>query len=189
LHLAGTVTAGAVLNACAPFQPKPTPRSEDKAQLVYQDWRTDWFPAMAQQSLERFHAIHPNTQVFYTPDPDDLEETMLADMQAGTAPDVFQGCCSYFPIWAQQGHLLDLRPYVEADLDQVIIDDWDQAQYNSFFTRDGQQYGLPKYHGALALYYNKDLFDEFGVDYPDETWDHNDYLTAMKHLTHDRDGD
>jgi len=158
-------------------------------QLVYQDWRTDWFPPMAQQMLEQFHASHPNVRVFYTPDPDNLENVMLLDMQAGTAPDVFQGCCTHFPIWAQKGQLLDLRPYVEADLDQATIDDWDPAQYRAFFTRDGRQYGLPKYHGALALYYNKDLFDEIGVDYPDAAWTHDDYLTAMKRLTRDRDGD
>jgi len=181
--------AGVSLNACALFQPKPSPPSGEKVQLVYQDWRTDWFPAMAQDALKEFHATHPNIRVFYTPDPADLEESMLADMQAGTAPDVFAGCCTFFPIWAQKGYTFDLRPYVEADLDQAIIDDWDPAQYKSFFTRDGQQYGLPKYHGALALYYNKDLLDQYSVDYPDETWNHDDYLSAMKRLTHDRDGD
>jgi multiple sugar transport system substrate-binding protein len=144
---------------------------------------------MAQQMLTQFHAIHPNIRVFYTPDPEGIAEAMLADMEAGTAPDVFAGCCTFFPIWAQKGHALDLRPYVEADLDQATIDDWDPAQYRSFFLGDGRQYGLPKYHGALALYYNKDLFDEYGVDYPNETWDHDDYLVAMKRLTHDRDGD
>lgn len=113
----------------------------------------------------------------------------MADMQAGTAPDVFQACCSFFPILAQKGYTLDLRPYVEADLDQATIDDWDPAQYLSFFARDGRQYGLPKYHGALALYYNRDLFDEYGVDYPDVNWNHDDYLAAMQHLTRDRDDD
>jgi multiple sugar transport system substrate-binding protein len=78
---------------------------------------------------------------------------------------------------------------VEADLDQATIDDWDRAQYDALFSPDGQQFGLPKYHGALALYYNKDLFDAYGVDYPNATWDHDDYLGAMKQLTHDRDGD
>jgi len=144
---------------------------------------------MAQDALQEFHASHPNIRVFYTPDPADLGTSMLADMQAGTAPDVFAGCCTFFPIWAQEGHTLDLRPYVEADLDQAIIDDWDPAQYRAFFTRDRRQYGLPKYHGALALYYNKDLLDQYGVDYPDGTWNHDDYLSAMKRLTHDRDGD
>jgi multiple sugar transport system substrate-binding protein len=189
LRLMGTAAAGAALGACGPSQPESPRRSEEKVQLVYQDWRTDWFAPMAQKALEEFHAIHPNIRVFYTPDPENVEESMLADMQAGTAPDVFAGCCSFFPIWAQKGFTLDLRPFVEADVDQATIDDWDPAQYNSFFTRDGQQYGLPKYHGALALYYNKDLLDQYDVDYPDDSWDHDDYLSAMKRLVHDRDGD
>jgi multiple sugar transport system substrate-binding protein len=144
---------------------------------------------MAQQMLEQFHATHPNVRVFYTPDPDNFREKMLADMQAGTAPDVFQGCCTHFPAWAQMGYTLDLRSYVEADLDQATIADWDTAQYEALFAPEGQQFGLPKYHGALALYYNADLFDEYGVDYPDDTWDHDDYLEAMKRLTQDQDGD
>jgi multiple sugar transport system substrate-binding protein len=185
LRLAVMATAGTVLSACAPPWPKPPPRGGDKVQLVYQDW-----PAhlpMAQQLLEEFHATHPNIRVFYVPDPENFEERMLADLQAGTAPDVFQGCCTHFPTWAQMGHTLDLRPYVEADLDQATIDDWDRAQYEALFAPDGRQFGLPKYHGALALYYNKDLFDQYGVGYPDGTWDHDDYLWAMKRLTDDRD--
>jgi multiple sugar transport system substrate-binding protein len=189
LRLAGMATAGVVLSACDQSQPGSARESGEKVQLVYQDWRTDWFPPMAQRALEAFHATHPNIRVFYTPDPDDVEVTMLADMEAGTAPDVFAGCCSFFPIWAQKGHTLDLRPFVAADLDEATLDDWDPAQYESFFTQEGVQYGLPKYHGALALYYNRDLFDEYRVDYPDDTWDQDDYLDAMKRLTHDRNGD
>jgi multiple sugar transport system substrate-binding protein len=146
---------------------------------------------MARQLLEQFHADHPGIRVFYVPDPpsETFEEETLADFEAGTAPDVFDGCCSFFPIWAQQGFTLDLRPYVSAGLDQSILDDWDPVQYQALIAPDGQQYGLPKYHGALALYYNKDLLDEYGVEYPDDSWDHDDYLEAMKRLTHDRDGD
>ena len=189
LRLAGMTAAGAALSACGRSQPETPQGSKEKVQLVYQDWRTDWFPSMAQEMLEQFHATHPNIRVFYTPDPEDVVESMPDAMQAGTAPDVFASCCAHFPTWAQGGHTLDLRPFVEADLDQATIDDWDAAQYTSFFKRDGQQYGLPKYHGALALYYNKDLLDQYGVDYPDQTWDHDDYLSAMKGLTHDRNGD
>jgi len=185
LSVAGMTAVGAALSACASPRPRPTSRRGDKVQLVYQDWRTDWFPPMVQEMLEEFHASQSNIRVFFTPDPEDFESRMLTDMQTGTAPDVFQGCCTHFPTWAQMGYTLDLRPYIEADLDQGTIDDWDPAQFKAFFTPDGGQFGLPKYHGALALYYNKDLFDEYGVDYPDETWDHNDYLTAMKRLTQD----
>ena len=187
LRMAGAAAAGMALGACGSSESPG--QSGEKVQLVYQDWRTDWFPPMAQDALGEFHAAQPNIRVFYTPDPENLAERMLDDMQAGTAPDVFAGCCSFFPIWAQKGHMLDLRPYVEADLDQATLDDWDTAQYNAFFTDDGRQYALPKYHGALALFYNKDILDAYGVDYPDDTWDHDDYASAMQRLTHDRDGD
>jgi multiple sugar transport system substrate-binding protein len=183
LRLAATTVASAALHACAPNPARPIPPDSEPVQLVYQDWRTDWFPPMARQMLGVFHEAHPDIRVFYIPDPDNVGEKMLAEMQAGTAPDVFQGCCDFFPVWAQSGYTLDLGPYVAADLDQATISDWDPAQYRSFFTRAGHQFGLPKYHGALALYYNKDHFDKYGVAYPDETWGYEDYLTAMKQLT------
>lgn len=186
LRLAAGAAAGAAGGACSLNQFRPAGRTDEKVQLVYQDWSTDWFPPMARQMLAQFHDTQPNIQVFYVPDPDNIAEKMLADMQAGTAPDVFQGCCDFFPIWAQEGYLLDLKPFVEADLDRATIDEWDSAQYRAMFTQNGLQYGLPKYHGALALYYNKDLFDAYGVEYPNGSWSHDDYLTAMKQLTRDQ---
>ncbi|HSG41916.1 MAG TPA: extracellular solute-binding protein [Anaerolineales bacterium] len=189
LKLAGTSIASAALAACSPRQSTATPGDGNPVQLVYQDWSTDWFQPMAQKMLEEFHDTHPHIRVFFTPDPDNLAEQMLNDMQAGIAPDVFQGCCQHFPTWAQKGYTLNLEPYVNADLDQTTIDDWNPAQYQAFFTKDKKLYGLPKYHGALALYYNKDLFDSYAIDYPDETWDHDDYLAAMQALTHDQNGD
>ena len=189
LKLTGLFAGGSLLNACAPFLGTPTPRTSDEVQLVYQDWRTEWFPLMAQQMLEQFHSTHPNIRVFYVPDPVDVEESLLEDMKAGVAPDVFAACCSFFPILAQEDQTLDLRPYIESDLDEETIQDWDPVQFQALQKRNGEQYGLPKYHGALALYYNKDLFDDYKVDYPDGTWNHDDYLEAMKRLTHDRNGD
>lgn len=189
LKLAGLFSGGVLLNACKPFLSAPTTSASTEIQLVYQDWRTEWFPLMAQQMLEQFHRTHPDIRVFYVPDPVDVEERLLEDMQAGVAPDVFAACCSFFPILAQEGQTLDLRPYIEADLDQETIRDWDPVQVRALQKRDGEQYGLPKYHGALALFYNKDLFDQYKVDYPDSSWDHDEYLEAMKRLTHDRDSD
>lgn len=189
LKLAGLFSCASLLNACRPFANTPTTSASSEVQLVYQDWRTEWFPLMAQQMLEKFHSTHPDIRVFYVPDPVDVEESLLEDMQAGIAPDVFAACCSFFPILAQEGQTLDLRPYIESDLDQDTIQDWDPVQYRALQKRDGEHYGLPKYHGALALYYNKDLFDQFNVEYPDGSWDYDDYLEAMKRLTHDRDSD
>ena len=193
LRLLGAAGAASALGACSSLSIRPSvsgPKSEPIAQLVYQDWRTDWFPALAQQMLDKFHELHPNIRVYFTPDPENVEEQMLQAMQAGTAPDVFQGCCTHFPIWAQQGYALDLRDYVKRDVTQATVDEWDKAQYRALFLPDGKQFGLPKYHGALALFYNKDLFDRYGVDYPTERWGPTEYAGAMQALARDtnRDG-
>lgn len=164
-----------------------TLNDDEMVELVYQDWRTDWFPGMAQEMLDEFHQLHPNIRVFYTPDPEDVPTDMPPIFDAGTAPDVVNGCCDFFPAWAQAGYLLDLRPYVERDIDPTLIAEWDSAQYNSFFIDGDVQYALPKYHGALAVYYNKDLFDRYGVPYPSRDWTYDDYLSAMQTLTVDND--
>ncbi len=189
MKVTGLTVASAALSSCSSLLPNPGAQGGEDIQLVYEDFGDSWFQPMARQLLEQFQAEHPNIHVYFIPDPANVVEQMPIDMQAGTASDVFQGCCAHFPTWAQEGYTLDLRPYVAADLDTATIADWDPAQYHAFFTSDGKQFGLPKYHGALALYYNKDLFDQYRVDYPDGSWNHDDYARAMKLLTHDRDGD
>ena len=148
LHLTGGATVVAALSTCAPYQPTPILVTEDTIHIVYQDWRTDWFLPMVQEMLDEFHTAHPHIRTFFLPDPENFADQMLADFQARTAPDVFQGCCVHFPTWAQKGYTLDLRPYVQSDLEQETIADWNSAQYRALFLRDGTQYGLPKYHGA-----------------------------------------
>jgi multiple sugar transport system substrate-binding protein len=183
LRLTSGLAAGAGLAACSPRPRGRGPHGNEVVQLVYQDWRTPWFPGLAQEMLARFHSEQPGIRVFYTPDPENFDEQMLADFQAGTASDVLAGCCDHLPSWAQSGYVLDLAPFVAADLDQATIADWDKAQYEALFTADGRQFGLPKYHGALALIYNKDHFDSLGVDYPDGSWDFDDYGAAQSRLT------
>lgn len=182
----GTSAAAAVLASCStPARKSIGPHNSNKVQLVYQDCRCRG----EQLKLQDFYKDHPNIEVFYSPDPENFEEKMLSDLEAGTAPDVMVGCCDFFPVWAQKGYLLDLHPYVQANLDDETISDWDAAQYKAFFSGDGLQYALPKYHGALALLYNKDMFDKRKVTYPDGSWTHDDYQDAMRKLTADTYGD
>lgn len=191
LRLSGSLAGMLALSACTTNTPstpslKKGAPSTATAQLVYQDWRTDYFSALAQEMLEEFHALHPNIQVFYTPDPPDLAEKMMDDFHAHSAPDVLAGCCEFFPVWAQKGFLMDLRPYVEAELSSDDRRDWDEAQYHALRLQEGTQFGLPKYHGALALYFNKDLFRGHGVPFPEKSWTHADYQSAMAAFSRDR---
>ena len=88
LRLCGVSAAGALLAACQPQASQLTASTEQPLQLVYQDWRTDWFPPMVQEMLAKFQGSHPEINVFYVPDPVDVEESLLVDLQNGTGPDV-----------------------------------------------------------------------------------------------------
>ena len=45
---------------------------------------------------------------------------------------------------------------------------------------DGSVYGFPRDISVEVLYYNKDIFDEAGVAYPDDTWTWDDFLAAAE---------
>ena len=50
---------------------------------------------------------------------------------------------------------------------------------------NGQLYGIPilAHPGRAGLFYNKNIFDEAGVDYPDGTWTYDDFLAAAIEVT------
>ncbi len=75
LRLAGlllALAAALVLGGCGGEPSGSDSSAGSKVQLVYQDWRTEWFPPMAQRELAEFQSQHPEMSVFYTPDPEDL---------------------------------------------------------------------------------------------------------------------
>jgi multiple sugar transport system substrate-binding protein len=182
LKKAGVLTAGILLSSCAPKARGLGPHGSDEVELVYQDCHSEWFPNLAGEQLAVFSLEQPSIHVFYSPNPPDLTVQMPLDFEAGTAPDVLSGCCSFFPEWAQKGYLLDLRPYIEADLDRSIISDWSADHFKALSLPGGLQFGLPKYRGSLALFFNKQIFDRYDVDYPHNSWTHSDYASAMELL-------
>jgi len=54
---------------------------------------------------------------------------------------------------------------------------------------DGENmYAMPENFQTIALYYNKDLFDADGLEYPTDTWTYNQAIEAATALTK-REGD
>lgn len=67
-----------------------------------------------------------------------------------------------------QGQLLDLTSYIKKD-------DMEVTAYGSMFNDiavDGRYYGIPTRSTCWFLLYNKDLFDQADIDYPEQmTWE------------------
>lgn len=138
--------------------------------------------------VETFEAEHPDIDVEVTVSDWDAYWTGLqTSIAGGDAPDVFAMDGPIFPDYQSRGVLLDLQPYIEADgFDLSALAD---AGVAHFTTADGGQYGLPRDLNVVPLFYNKALFDEAGIAYPDDTWDWDKLVEVGKELTIDADGD
>ena len=101
----------------------------------------------------------------YEPLEGDYNAALFNALSAGTAADVFYIPVETAPGIIATGKVLPLNGLIDTD---PFIDSLVEA-----YTVDGNVYGIAKDFNSLALFYNRDLFDEAGVEYPNEndTWD------------------
>ncbi|WP_020615479.1 ABC transporter substrate-binding protein [Paenibacillus daejeonensis] len=110
--------------------------------------------------------------------------TMLeAGATGGSLPDVFWMHSNEIYRYASNGMLMNLNTYIESS-DQVDLSKFPQGIVD-IYNFQGNQYGVPKDFDTIGLWYNKTLFDEAGVGYPDESWTWDDLYDAAKALTKD----
>lgn len=110
--------------------------------------------------------------------------TMLeAGAQGGSLPDVFWMHSNESERYMSNDMLLDLTDKIK-ESDKI-----DPANYPDdiwgLYTYDDKYYAVPKDVDTIALWYNKTLFDEAGLDYPTADWTWDDVTEAAKKLTKD----
>ncbi len=108
--------------------------------------------------------------------------TMLeAGAQGGTLPDVFWMHSNESERYMSNDMLLDITDKI-AESETI-----DPANYPEdiwgLYTYDGKNYAIPKDVDTIALWYNKAMFDEAGLDYPTADWTWDDVSEAAKALT------
>lgn len=162
-------------------------RSEGEYVLNFMMWGDSEEKSAVYEVLESFQAIHTNIgiKVIHTDSLSfaDKLQTMFA---GGDAPDVFYMYLEDFFGYASKGLLYPLDDYVEEP--EYDLDDFYSELVNAF-RYGGNLYGIPKDWTDFVLYYNMDLFDAAGLDYPNETWTWEDFREAAIALTVDEDDD
>jgi multiple sugar transport system substrate-binding protein len=106
---------------------------------------------------------------------------------AGIPPDVSGIEQPNFPKFIQLGAVEPLDDWIKNDPEMDISALFPQCLSEANW--DNIQYGLPTNWSTVCLFYNKDLFDEAGLDYPNRDWTREDLVAAGKALTKDLDGD
>ena len=104
-----------------------------------------------------------------------------AGAQGGEMPDVFWMHSNESQRYMSNEILLDLTDRA-SDSELVDMSKYPE-EIKELYTYDGKVYGIPKDIDTIALWYNKTMFDEAGVDYPDETWTWDTVVENAKNLT------
>ena len=125
-------------------------------------------PAVVQRLLDEVVGAQLEQEgitVQYEPLEGDYNAALTNALSAGTAADVFYVPDSTAPGLIATGKVLPLDGVIDTSpfLDNLV----------EVYRVDGQVYGVPKDFNTLAVFYNEDLFDEAGAEYPsaEDTWE------------------
>lgn len=99
----------------------------------------------------------------------------------GEMPDVFWMHSTYSQRYMSNDILLDLTDKIESS-EKVNLDNY-YKDIAELYQYDGKTYAIPKDYDTIALWYNKKMFDDAGIAYPDETWTWQTFADAAKKLT------
>jgi len=137
--------------------------------------------AIYERIFDEFRRTHPHIKLTVQKVTSDYERTMLVRQAGQVAPDIVFMYPMALASYAARGAFIDLKPLIDADPD-VALSDYYKPMIDAF-TYKGKVYGLPKDASAPVIFYNKDMFDREGVEYPNPSWTWDDFLRAAKKLT------
>lgn len=123
------------------------------------------------------------------------QQTLLTEVAAGTAPDVFWIPGASLASFASAGAILNLAEYAEAANFDTSVYYPQQINELTFDPNGGDAlWGLPRDASSFALYYNEDLFAEAGIDTPaqliaDDNWNWDTFTETAKAISELSSGD
>jgi len=158
------------------------PAKEEVVTILWAFWGSPAEAETHQKVADAFMAEHPNIKVETMVEPwgdyFTKVQTLWASGDSAAIPNVLFLWPT--PRYAAEGVLENLQPWIEKS--GYDLDDYWPALLESAMYQ-GDVYGFPRDIGLEVLYYNKDIFDEVGLDYPVEGWTWEDLLAAADKLT------
>ncbi|MGV9768866.1 ABC transporter substrate-binding protein [Microbacterium sp. NPDC003461] len=128
-----------------------------------------------QKIVDAFEAENENVTVEVTTLPyADYFTALQTDLAGGTVSDVFDIELANYASYQESGVLAPLE-----GVDTSVY----QTSLAESYATDGTQYALPTSFSNVVLYYNADLFDAAGLEYPTADWTWEDEKAAAEKLT------
>ena len=143
--------------------------AQEKKKLTFLSWNLPVYEEKFRQWFAEFEEMHPDFEIEWL-DKKGSEWATFYQTQvvAGTQPDIIDVQGLLWAEYAANGHLLDLKPMLDADPDvrnrfaDGALDIWEL---------DGGEFMLPFYFTKTLLIYNKKMFAEAGIEGPPSSFD------------------
>lgn len=161
-------------------QPESESSQSEPVTITYSYWDQNFTPYV-EEVIAAFNEIEPNITVEIQVVPfDEYWNKMQAAAAGGEVPDVLWMNVPNYPTYAANGTIANLD-------DRIASDGIDMSKYpvNSYVGLADGQHTMPNNFDAMGLWYNTELFDEAGLDYPDPSWTWDDLKAAAETLTSD----
>jgi multiple sugar transport system substrate-binding protein len=133
----------------------------------------------------QFPGIH--IELRHIPGQKEYRQRLATEFAGGSPSNVVLLNYRRFATFAKEGGLEPLGPYL-ASSETIHEEEFYPITLQSFQYED-QLWCIPQNLSSLVVYYNRDLFDAAGVDYPTNEWNWDDFLHAARALTKDLDDD
>jgi multiple sugar transport system substrate-binding protein len=143
--------------------------------------------AVYEQVAADFMEQNPDIEVVTDREASDYEK-IVSLIAAGTPPDIMFSTINNWPAFAERDIFMALDDFIEQD-SYDIEDFYEQIltpyRYDGEGFGTGPLYGLPKEIAVRAMYYNRDIFEEAGVDLPtaDEPWTWDQFVEMTQATT------
>src|SRR5699024_3910173 len=149
-------------------------------------WISNWEEDAAEEVVEEFEEENPDIEINLSILTwETMENKISVALETGEAPDIITELESRIENYASKGFLTELDDYYENDLD---IDDFISSSL-VINTYEEKLYGLPFRHDGAGVLYNKNMFEEAGLDPENFPETRDEYIKAAEKLTKDTDGD
>lgn len=180
--------ASLFLAACGASENEASGSNSDSSpvELTYSIWDSGQEPGMS-AIADAFNEQNPDVNVSVEVTPWDQYWTKLeASAQGESMPDIFWMHSNEIAKYSEGNVLYDLTETIESS-DSLDMADF-PAELVALYTPDEKTLAIPKDYDTIGLWYNKTLFDEAGLAYPDDTWTWDDLLSAAQVLTDEEAG-
>lgn len=148
---------------------------DTRTAIKFASWGSKTEVDIIKPIIEEFEKENPTIRVEFMHIPQNYFQKIHLLFASKTPPDVLFINNLYLPIYADAGVLEPIGEWAE----------WDAYDDNTIraLSWKGKLYAVPRDVSNFVVFYNKDLFDKAGLEYPTEDWTLEEFLLVAQILT------